>query len=353
MTPRPRRLLRERLRLVLLALIISGLAPGTWLRTPLPPPNFTAPLLQTVREAPKGFTALKGTDMTLRGAWRLDSRNAHFGGYSALIALPNGRMLAGSDRGRLLEMPLPEAAEPGTPVRFSFFPGTDGGPKTYADLEALAYDRKTQNIWAAFEQNGPIVRFASNAPKASLSAVAAPAMKDWPNNGGPETMVRLADGRFIVLAESSYYESRLALLFAGDPVEGAIATAFRFKPPAGYSPVDGTALPDGRVLILVRRVDWGLPPRFATGLVVADPSQITAGGMWSGELIATIGGADLHENFEGIAAIKRKDGSIDLYLIADDNLSAFQETLMLKLNWRPSHARKPVSKSAHDSKKAR
>jgi hypothetical protein len=96
---------------------------------------------------------------------------------------------------------------------------------------------------------------------------------------------------------------------------------------------------------LVRRVDWGIPPRFATAIVLADPAEIKAGTMWSGEVIARIGAPDLDENFEGIAAAEEADGSVDLYLIADDNLSAFQDTQMLRLNWMP----KPDA----DAKKAR
>lgn len=332
--------MRRRNKLAVLACLAVAIAPGTWLRTYVPPPDFSAPLLVTPLSDPQEITG----QVTLLGSWKLTSENAHFGGYSAMVVLNENRLLIGSDRGRILEMPLPETANPDTQVQFSFFPGTDGGPKSYADLEALEFDKGRQRIWAAFEQNGSIARFAYNAPKATLRTAKVAAMEDWPANGGPETIMRLDDGRFIVVAESSDYDSRLALMFSGDPVEGDEAIAFRFKPPAGYSPVDGTVLPDGRVLILVRKVLWGVPPQFATGLVLADPTEIAEGEEWSGELIAEIAGPDLEENFEGIAAIEQVDGSFDLYLIADDNLSAFQETLMLRLNWAPES--KPNSKKA-------
>lgn len=341
------------IRLLLLALIAIGIAPGTWVRTIVPPPDFAAPLLITPLKNPQGLTSVSEGAVTLSAAWRLDSRNAHFGGYSALITLPGKRLLTGSDRGRLLDMPLPENADHDTSARFSFFPGTDSGPKTYADLEALERDNKAQSIWAAFEQDGRIARFSYISPNTSLQDTNVEVMKKWPTNGGAETMVRLADGRFIILAETSSYSSRIGLLFASDPIYNPEPEQFRFMPPDGYSPVDGTPLPDGRVMILVRKVIWGLPPRFATGLVIADPSAIKEGGMWRGELIATIAGPDLDENFEGIAASETEDGSIDLYLIADDNISAFQDTLMLKLNWQPKPAPKPTPKSAPDSKKAR
>jgi hypothetical protein len=339
-----RRLLSRRFRLFLLIFVAVGLAPGTWVRTKVPPPDFSAPLLLTPLDSPIGFQAEGDAVIALTGAWKLESRNAHFGGYSALITLPDGRLLTGSDRGRLLDMPMPQEAAPDVAVRFSFASG-EGDQKFNADLEALEIDADSGTVWAAYEVNGRLESFDLRAPTKGARTANIDAMKDWPSNGGAETMVRLADGRFVILAETSTYNSRIGLLFAGDPITAPEPLKFRFKPPAGYSPVDGTLLPDGRVLILVRRVDWGIPPRFATAIVLADPAEIKAGRMWSGEVIARIGALDLDENFEGIAAAEEADGSVTLYLIADDNLSAFQDTQMLRLNWTP----KPDA----DAKKAR
>ena len=337
----------RRFRLFCIVLVALGIAPGTWLRTHVPPPDFGAPL----RIAPLKLDAfavahaIKG-DVELLGAWKLTSKNAHFGGYSALVNLGDGRLLAGSDRGRLLELPVPDKAASKTSVRFDFFASTNGGPKIYADIEALEYDPATGFVWGSYEDSGRIDRFKSDAKQRITSSVIVAAMQRWPDNGGPETMVRLADGRFIILAETSSYDTRAGLMFAGDPISSAPPRRFRFRPPEGYSPVDATLLPDGRVMILVRKVVWGLPPQFATALVIADPAEIetrapskSALGQenpWTGGMIAQIGGPDLEENFEGITAIEQGDGSIDLYLIADDNLSAFQETLMLRLNWKPT-----------------
>ena len=334
----------RRIRLFCIALLALGLAPGTWLRTHVPPPDFSAPLRVTALADTSSITG----DVELLGAWKLTSSNAHFGGYSALVNLGGGRLLAGSDRGRLLEMPLPDKADANTSVRFDFFGDTSGGPRIYVDLESMVFDAETRALWGAFEYGGRIQSFAygPSQKRGAAKGRTIAAMQRWPDNGGPETMVRLADGRFIVLAETSSHDTRAGLMFAGDPLSSAPPRRFRFRPPSGYSPVDASLLPDGRVMILVRKVVWGLPPQFATGLVIADPAEIetlapakSAVGQenpWTGEMIAQIGGPDLEENFEGITAIEQADGSADLYLIADDNLSAFQETLMLRLNWRPA-----------------
>lgn len=357
-------------RLIGILILAVGLAPGTFVRSIALPTDFNAPLHVTSLAEAVGVTDAGSTlgSITLLNAWRLDSRNAHFHGFSALAYLGGadkggGRLLAGSDRGRLLTMPLPQNADPQTSI-FSFFAGTRGGPRILVDLEALEYDTATGRVWGAYEQNGGIQRFSLNNPEQAPDGVNIPAMKGWAENGGAETMVRLDDGRFIIIAESGYSNRRPGLLFAGDPLKNDTPVKFRFVPPDGYSPVDATVLPDGRVMILVRRVVWGIPPRFATALVLADPEKIEEGEAWSGTIVARIEGPDLDENFEGIAAVPQSDRTnlandiasdtaLELYLIADDNQSLFQDTLMLRLGWEPARIQPEPAISVPDDKQAR
>ena len=67
-------------------------------------------------------------------------------------------------------------------------------------------------------------------------------MRGWPQNTGPEAMVRLADGRFVILSESyAGWEDgsgHPALLFAQDPAAVQRAVRFRFAGAAGYRPTD-------------------------------------------------------------------------------------------------------------------
>lgn len=321
-------------------MLALALAPGTWLRTPIPPPDYGASLFVTALEETQTISG----DVTLLGAWKLNSKNAHFGGFSALVALGEDRLLIGSDRGRIMEMPLPQERD-NPRVRFDYFADSSGGPRIFVDLESLEFESTTSQVWGAFEQGGRIQRFVYGEAGGAVDGITIPEMADWPSNGGAETMMRLPDGRFIIIAETSSYDHRAGLLFSGDPLDNPEPIKFRFRPPDGFSPVDATMLTDGRALILVRKVVWGLPPNFATAIVLVDPAAITKGEEWSGETIAEISGPDLAENFEGIVAIEQEDGSLDLYLVADDNLSAFQEAQMLRLNWKPA----PIA----DAKKAR
>lgn len=316
-------------RLALLAVLAAGLAPGLWWRPDLPPPH-TGNELAVI---PLGETPRRAGELELTGAWQLDSPNEHFHGYSALAILRDGRFLAASDRGRMLLF-APPGAPPRPPV-FDHFAGEDAAAKRFADIEALAHDPETGRIWAAYEVANMIRRFTATFAPDGKAAPAA--MRDWSEVSGPESMVRLADGRFIVLAEGGgalFASGSPGLLFPADPVDGAEPVPFRLRAPEGYRPVDIAQLPGGRVMILLRAFAWGLPPRFTGKLMLADPAAIRENGEWSGRVIADLAPPLPSENYEGLAIEPGEDGGAILWLISDDNEMRFQRTLLLRFVWR-------------------
>ncbi len=232
-----------------------------------------------------------------------------------------------------------QVAPPGAapqPPEFGAIGGEATENKHAVDAEALASDPAADRIWVAYEGRNSIVRFGPTLVEGE--SVSPPAMRRWSSNGGPEALARLPDGRFLVLQEGrpDWSEQRHeALLFPGDPVEGAAPVEFRYAPPAGYRPVDAAPLPDGRVLILHRAVTLGLPYAFAVRIAVADPEEIRAGEVWRGREIGAIAAPLPADNFEGIAAVPRADGSVTVWLISDDNNAALQRTLLYRLRWTP------------------
>ena len=155
-------------------------------------------------------------------------------------------------------------------------------------------------------------------------------------------MGRLADGRFVVLAEvrlDSEAPGHRAVLFSGDPTAAEIAdqgASFSFAAPAGMRPVDMTQLPDGTVLVLLRSVEWFVPPRFGSAIAVLDPTGIEEGALWRPERVIPLPEAVPQENYEGLAvAAGAAGGATRLWLISDDNVSRFQRTLLVALDWRP------------------
>ena len=102
---------------------------------------------------------------------------------------------------------------------------------------------------------------------------------------------------------------------------------------------DMVALPDGRVLVLLRLLTWSFPP-FASMLAVGDPAAIRPGEVWELIPLAVINQSDLRENYEGLAVEPAaEDGALTIWLISDSNRSALQRTLLLKLRWQTKTAR--------------
>jgi len=319
-------------RMILLLLVAAGLAPGTWWRSL--PGELDQRQVMEVASLAVPRTPL-GPGIELAGAWHLSSPNHHFSGYSALLRMDDGSLLGASDKWRRVRFAPPDV--PRRQVRFDYFtPPKHPDPRHY-DLEAVTRDPSSGWLWGAYEYSNTIERY--DADFLPSGRVQPPEMRRWPGNSGPEAMVRLADGRFIVLSEGSprWFDDDLpALIFPGDPVEGAKPAPFRYVPPGGFRPVDIAEIPDGRVVILLRAVRWGLPPRFESKLVVADPAAIRRGGRWTGREIAHLAEPLPMDNYEGLAVGPGDDGRLVLWLISDDNMSAFQRTLLLKLMWRPN-----------------
>jgi len=315
-------------RLLALALLCLLLAPGTWWREDIPELN----LQNVLSHRPLIIPQPQGWPRSLRvvGVWELKSPNTYFGGYSALLALPGKRLVAYSDRGGVLTF-TPPGEGPARP-EFHAIPA-----RAYVaynqDFESATRDPVSGVRWIGIEGANAIARFLPNGEPET--AHKPPQMQDWPKNSGAEAMLRLPDGRFIVLGEGEVRLLRAAgpgLLFSSDPVEGAEALHFRFVPPTGYRPTDMAMLPDGRVLILLRGLDLAVPP-FRARIVVADPDEIRAGEEWPWASFADLSPPLPRDNYEGMAIVASPGGGADIWIISDDNVVSLQRTLLIRLHF--------------------
>jgi len=359
-------------RAVALSLIMLGLSP-TWLRDAPRPENheqtislFPLPLpSRTIRDRLLG-------PFTLEAVWAMHSPNTDFGGYSALLAMPDGQLLALSDRGMSLRFSAPgrhcclghfrsrwnhrlaremarihdagafPAAKPlhtfagNALARFAPIADRRSGFKADYDAEAATHDPASGKVWIAWETTNIISRHDRMLGK---EGAATPPAMDWGVNDGPESLVKLADGRFLVLREAFAGEledrQHEALLFQGDPVAGARPIRFTLSGPEGYRPTDAAQLPDGRVLILMRRLIWPMPPRFSNRIALADPADIREGKVWQARGLAKLDAPLPVDNFEGLAIAPCANGRVTIWLISDDNGAATQRTLLWKLTVDP------------------
>lgn len=329
-------------------ILAIALAPTVWLREDLPPRVETLALTYAPVALPdERRLAGQLGEFRLEKIWHLDSKHHGFGGFSALVPLADGRFMAFSDRG--WQMAFSPPGEPEADPSLEPVLEQPQEVKANGDVEAATVDPETEKIWLGWESRNAISRLDADHRLERMEQL--PQMADWGANSGPEAMTRLSDGRFVVLREgfSGLFEDRRhkALLFDDDPVLGGRGAEFIFAGPADYSPTDMAQLPDGRVLILMRKLVWPLPARFACLILIADPEAIKAGATWSGEVVARLSSALPVDNLEGLAITPGKADRATVWLISDDNGAAFQRTLLWKLS--VDLARLPqASKKARD-----
>jgi hypothetical protein len=269
--------------------------------------------------------------LTFLSAWELRSNNSSFGGISGVVATGGNRFIALSDAGTLIGFTVGASRK----LEDSFIAdlvGTSGDDVDYRDRdsEGMAYDPASGRIWISYEARHAIRRFPPSLSRID-GVKRLTFTQGWKANGGVETIVRLNDGRFLIIAETHERPdgSNSAYLFSGDPVEpGTQVTQFGYRAPAGYRPTDAALLPDGRILLLNRRISF--PNGFTAKLAVLSPSDIRKDETVTPKVIATLAPPLLVDNMEGLA-ITEEGGQAIVWMMSDNNFSTlFQRTLLMK-----------------------
>jgi hypothetical protein len=268
--------------------------------------------------------------LTYLGGLALTSRDPAFGGFSAMRVIGD-RFTLLSDGGNIVDFRMGPELQP-RDVRFADLPGPGTGAiKRHRDSESLTWDPRTGRAWVGLENRNAIWRYDATLVHAERNAKPA-AMADWSIAGGAEAMVRLQSGQFIVFSETArpkgLRDARIVLRFAGDPTEAKGAPLrFAYVPPAGYDPTDVAELPDGRLLVLNRRLS--LSGLFTAKLSVIDIRGVRPGGVVRGVEIASFERPLLHDNFEALA-ITREGADTIVWIASDDNGQFWEQSLLLK-----------------------
>lgn len=311
-----------RVVLALLILLFLGTFAPPALHRAKPPPTFQILAYEPVpldsrhpeRRRLGGLHWLEG--------WSLESNDPRFGGISALH-VEGDLVTALSDAGTLLRFSLPG---PSQVLRIEPLSAGPGSADVKGDRDAESMTVHGGRVWVGFERSNAIWRYdlAGWRPEAS---VRPPAMRRWRSNRGVEAMVRLPGGRFLAFSEGAGGESPV-VLFHGDPARpGTQSETLRYLNPRGYRITDAALLPDGRLLLLHRRVR--LTEGVAAKLAVARLPRLAAGALISGEEIAVLRTPVAVDNMEGLS-VTREGGRTIVWIASDDNFNPLQRTLLLK-----------------------
>jgi hypothetical protein len=270
--------------------------------------------------------------LKLMGAFQLRSDDARFGGLSGLAIGNDARFYAVSDRGfwlsarihlhpngRLLNLtewqiaPLLTLAK--TPVSHPL-----------SDAEGLAQS-PDGSFLVSFENAHRIWRYP--APPETFASAAMPVplprqISKAPVNGGLEAISVRPDGRIFTIAEAFENRDRS---FKAWLLKDKHSEELSYVSRPGFSPSDAVALKNGDVLVLERR--HHLPVRFSARLALIKANDIRAGATLRGQEIVRLEPPLRTDNFEGIAVVENRQGTM-IFLVSDDNYFAFQRTVLLQ-----------------------
>lgn len=255
----------------------------------------------------------------LAGAWRLTSPDRRLGGLSAL-AVDRGGFVALTDSGVVIRFGLPRRGGLAL-ARIADLPGGPGSPAGKKNRDSEALDRDPGGGWlVAFEYAHQLWRFDSTFARVTGSR-ALPGGR-WPANRGIEGIVAARDGTLLLLAEDGRSLVRLS------------DRRMTIAPIAGAGPwavADAALLPDGRLLVLRRRITAG-------GLRSSLAELAATGGTYRHRRELALGFGPL-DNPEGMAAQRLPGGRIRLWLVTDDDFRWPMRTLLVALDLPASRQR--------------
>jgi len=269
--------------------------------------------------------------LRLNGVWQLTGTHKAFGGLSSLFVKDDGSIVALNDTGELFGFRVEGAEGQGFVKPLPRPPSQMSWPSWQWDSESMTRDPVSGKVWVGFELLQLICRYQPDFT-AREGCYSPPEAEAWPSTGSLESLVRLPDGRFLVISEMATgpHGGHDVLLFPGDPVLGARSRPAHlgYVPPTGYRPTDAVWLGGDRLLVLNRRLT--LAEGFTAKLVLVRMPRLAEGAVLRGTVIATFAPPALADNFEAMAVSRDAQGRGLLWIASDDNHLFLQRTLLLR-----------------------
>jgi hypothetical protein len=277
-----------------------------------------------------------------RGGLSLGADHPMFGGWSDLLVAADGKdFRAISDQGAWLVAQM--RYDPAGRLlgignrRFGRLKAPDGGwlaGKRASDAESLAM-LPDGSLLVGFERRHRVLRYPAGDERQDRGlagtpvAFAAPAgLAGAPANEGLEAMTVLADGRLFLLTESHMVKPGTTAGWIGVMRAGVPAwSPFHYTLLDGFRPTAAATLPDGDVVLLERAASF--PGGWRMRVMRLRTSTLAPGAVVRAEELARLETPWVTENLEGIAARRGPGGETLLWLVSDDNFSAWQHTVLL------------------------
>lgn len=289
-------------------------------RTPASDALTTDPL--SLDPADPGRTALGAVEVL--SIHKLRSGRQWFGGISG-ISFDGRTVTAINDVGHWLRFRM-DVDDAGRPVAFGDLTveplgGLDGS-KNDGDAEEL---RAVAAGWlVSFERRHRLLLYRQGLSSPPQRLDTPPDYQAQPENGGVEAMTPLADGRLLLLSEDGTDAAGLGQGWIGGP--GAWRP-IAYRRTGQFHPTSATLLPDGDIVVLERR--FSLLGGVAARLVRVPAAALRPGAVLEGRELFVLEPPLQVDNYEAIAVRPRQDGRLVAYIVADDNFSRLQATLLM------------------------
>ena len=297
--------------------------------------------------APANVRHALGDGLAVDAVFALESEHESFGGLSGLwLAADGSRLIAVSDIGQRWQADLshdPAGRLIGLAETWSVddlpLGEGDGEGTRWIDSEAMA-GRGVDDLVVAYEGEHRLHRWPADDLGAVPMRLPLPEGLGGPSNSGIEALSTLPDGRLFAIAERVGAWGGEGLM--GWVIGDAAAADLVYRPGSGFAPTGADRL-DGDVYVVERQ--FSMLGGFRTRIAHLPADAVRPGALLQGTELAAFRWGDLGANFEAIAARRGPDGRTLLYLLADDNFSFLQETLLVQLSLRPeSHVAEPPAR---------
>jgi hypothetical protein len=269
--------------------------------------------------------------LRLEGAWSLRGPAATFGGISA-ARWDGERLLLLGDRSRLFELAWPPHA-PGRPFAARVLEEQALADRHGQPLDAEAMVLLPDGTRLVGDEGAErLLRFPPGQGRAARGP--APRLVDLataaPMNEGVEALTRLPDGGLLAIREGEGDDG----LHPAVRMSGESAQPLRYRAADGFRPTDADVA-GAHLFVLERRVSLfgGWQARITATPLAALPRE--PGGIVAGQELARLAGPELGENYEALA-VRQDAGAYRFLVVADDNFSPLQRTLLLELSWSPA-----------------
>lgn len=290
-------------------------------------------VVQAERQTAPKETGLEKSALRIEAAFVLRSRHEAFGGLSGIwISDDAERLISVGDTGWVWQARL-HHNEHGQLVDIDTWSGAKISARSGAFKVALPYDAEAlagdsnRGLMVAYEGRHAINRLTLPDLKALPGRLHIPQGLGGPSNSGIEALADLGNGQFLAMAEGVGAPGGIGL--SAWLIDHSQADLMIYQSTPGFAPTGADRL-GSDVYVIERR--FSLLGGFRSQISVLSAKQLSAGRSLKPMMLARFRYGDLGENFEAIAAKKAPDGRTLLYLLADDNFSIFQRTVLLQLS---------------------